>query len=71
MKFNIGDIVEFNHLDESSKIYKKFSGLLVDFEDNTFHKNYSVCTILSGGKKLKIPICKLITSKIQNKKSAN
>jgi hypothetical protein len=67
MKFNIGDIVEFNHLDEVTRNYKKTSGLLLDFEDNTVHSNYSVCIVLSSGKQLKIPMCKLLNSKMKIK----
>jgi hypothetical protein len=64
MKFNIGDIVEFNHLDEATRNYKKTSGLLIDFEDNSIHSNYSVCIVLSNGEQLKIPLSKLIKSKL-------
>jgi ABC-type lipopolysaccharide export system ATPase subunit len=71
MKFNIGDIVEFNHLDEATRNYKKISGLLVDFEDNTVHSNYSVCIVLSGGEQLKIPMSKLLNSKMKIKKIEN
>lgn len=71
MKFNIGDIVEFNHLDEVTRNYKKTSGLLVDFEDNTVHSNYAVCIVLSNGKQLKIPMSKLLNSKMQIKKIEN
>jgi len=71
MKFNIGDIVEFNHLDELTRSYKKTSGLLLDFEDNTVHSNYSVCIVLSNGEQLKIPMCKLLNSKMQTKKIEN
>ena len=65
MKFNIGDIVEFNHLDEATRNYKKTSGLLLDFEDNTVHSNYSVCIVLSNGKQLKVPMSKLLNSKMK------
>jgi hypothetical protein len=71
MKFNIGDIVEFNHLDELTRNYKKASGLLLDFEDNTVHSNYSVCIVLSNGEQLKIPMCKLLNPKVQTKKIEN
>ena len=67
MKLDIGDIVEFNHLDELTRNYKKISGLLVDFEDNTIHSNYSVCIVLSNGEKLKIPMCKILNSKMKIK----
>lgn len=66
MKFSIGDIVEFNYLDKKSRDYKKISGLLLDFEDNSVNSNYSVCIVLSGGEQLKIPMCKLLNT--ENKK---
>jgi hypothetical protein len=71
MKFNIGDIVEFNHLDELTRNYKIISGLLLDFEDNTVHSNYAVCIVLSNGEQLKIPMSKILSSKMQIKKIEN
>jgi hypothetical protein len=71
MKFNIGDIVEFNHLDEASRDYKIMSGLLLALEDNNLHTNYSVCTILTSGQKIKIPLCKLLSTKMPINKSEN
>ena len=67
MKLNIGDIVEFNHLDLLTRNYKKISGLLVDLEDSTVNLNYSVCIVLSNGEKLKIPMCNILNSRMKIK----
>jgi len=66
MKFNIGDIVEFNHLDETTRDYKSQSGILIEIEDNSIHKNYSACVILSDGKTIRVPACKLLKTKMES-----
>jgi len=65
MKFNIGDIVEFNYLDELTRNHKRRSGLLIDFEDNSIHENYSVSIVLYDGKTVRVPTCKLLKTQIR------